>query len=223
MTSAALSPSTEDYLKAVYALSGDDRAAGTTEIARALNVQPASVSGMVRRLADDGLVRHEPYRGVRLTADGRRKALGVLRRHRILETFLVERLGYRWDDVHLEAERLEHAASERLIDRMEEALGRPATDPHGAPIPTRAGTIAAAPTRSLDQAAPGRRVVVRAVPDEDPRHLRQLAAIGLVPGATAVVRGESRGEPGVVVSVGGGHRKHAVAERVASRVMVSEA
>ena len=178
---------------------------------------------MVRRLADGGLVRHEPYRGVTLTDEGRLRALGVLRRHRILETFLVERLGYRWDDVHLEAERLEHAVSERLIDRMEEALGRPATDPHGAPIPTRAGTIAASPSRTLDQAPAGRRIVVRAIPDGDPRRLAELEAIGLVPGAVAVVQGDIREPPGVLVRIAEGSQEHAIARRVASRVIVAEA
>lgn len=178
---------------------------------------------MVRRLADGGLVRHEPYRGVTLTDEGRLKALGVLRRHRILETFLVERLGYRWDDVHLEAERLEHAASERLIDRMEEALGGPATDPHGAPIPTRAGTIAASPNRTLDQAPAGRRIVVRSVPESDPRRLAELEAVGLVPGAVAVVLGESREPPGVIVCMAEGDQQHTITRRVASKVMVAEA
>lgn len=134
---SGLSRSVEDYLKVIYALNETGEAAGTSELARTLEVQPASVSGMVRRLASEGLVEHVPYRGVRLTADGAREALRVVRRHRIIETFLARHLGFSGDDVHEEAERLEHAASDRLVDRMADALGNPAQDPHGAPIPTR--------------------------------------------------------------------------------------
>lgn len=134
---AGLSRSVEDYLKVIYALNERGEAAGTSELARALEVQPASVSGMVRRLASEGLLEHVPYRGVRLTTDGAREALRVVRRHRIIETFLARHLGFSGDDVHEEAERLEHAASDRLVDRMADALGNPDQDPHGAPIPTR--------------------------------------------------------------------------------------
>ena len=154
----ALSRSVEDYLKVIYSLNEQGDAAGTSDLARALEVQPASVSGMVRRLAADGLLEHEPYRGVRLTAEGVREALRVLRRHRVIESFLVERLGYSRNDVHEEAERLEHAASDRLVDRMAEAMGNPVTDPHGAPIPTRHGEVAPSVGRRLDQVAPGTRV-----------------------------------------------------------------
>ena len=134
---APLSRSVEDYLKAIHALNQQGEPAGTKRLARALDLQPGSVSGMVRRLAEGGLVIHERYRGARLTPDGRREALRVVRRHRIIESYLVGRLGYGWDDVHDEAERLEHAASDDLVDRMADALGNPEKDPHGAPIPTR--------------------------------------------------------------------------------------
>lgn len=137
VTAPTLSRSVEDYLKAVYSLNEKGEAAGTTELARALDVQPGSVSGMIRRLAGDGLVAHEPYRGVRLTEAGNAVAVGVVRRHRIIESFLVRRLGFASGDVHEEAERLEHAASDRLVERMAEAMGDPQTDPHGTPIPAR--------------------------------------------------------------------------------------
>lgn len=135
MTGPGLSRSVEDYLKVIYSFNERGQAAGTSELARTLAVQPASVSGMVRRLAESGLLEHEPYRGVRLTQKGSREALRVVRRHRIIESFLVKCLGFGPDDVHEEAERLEHAASDQLVDRMAEAIGNPATDPHGAPIP----------------------------------------------------------------------------------------
>ena len=131
----------EDYLKAIYEIELGGDAAATNDIAQRLAIAPASVSGMVRRLADQGLVSYERYRGVRLTSSGRRVALRTLRRHRVIETYLVRALGYPWDRVHDEAERLEHAASDELIDRMAAALGDPAFDPHGAPIPSRDGAV----------------------------------------------------------------------------------
>ena len=222
MASTALSPSVEDYLKAVYSLNEGGDAAGTTELARMLRVQPASVSGMIRRLAEDGLLRHEPYRGVRLTEMGNREALKILRRHRIIESFLVQRLGYDWDDVHAEAERLEHAASERLIDRMAEALGHPATDPHGAPIPTRAGEIDPAPAHRLHETAPGARIIVRSVADEDPLRLRYLKSVGLVPGAVAVVRAGGRDGGPVTLTVKGSPEPLKIKRRMASKVTVSD-
>ncbi len=223
MASTSLSPSVEDYLKAVYSLNEGGVAAGTNELARVLRVQPASVSGMIRRLAEDGLLRHEPYRGVRLTEAGNREALKILRRHRIIESFLVQRLGYDWDDVHAEAERLEHAASDRLIDRMAESMGHPATDPHGAPIPTRAGTIDPTPTHRLHKAVPGSRIVVRSVADEDPLRLRYLKSVGLVPGAVAVVDTGGREGGPVVVTVEGGREPLKIKRKVARQVAVSEA
>ncbi|NNM32678.1 MAG: metal-dependent transcriptional regulator [Gemmatimonadetes bacterium] len=182
-----LSRSVEDYLKAVYSLSEQGEAAGTSELARALDVQPASVTGMIKRLAEEGLLEHEPYRGVRLTEKGEREALQVLRRHRIIETYLVERLAYTWDDVHAEAERLEHTASDTLIERMAEALGNPTRDPHGSPIPTSTGEIDTTLSVPLTEVSPGARLVVRSVADEDSKRLRYFASVGLVPGATGVV------------------------------------
>ena len=222
MDSPSLSPSVEDYLKAVYSLSEGGGPAGTNELARVLAVRPGSVSGMIRRLAEDGLLRHEPYRGVRLTEQGSREALKILRRHRIIESFLVQRLGYDWDDVHAEAEQLEHAASERLIEAMADALGHPATDPHGAPIPTRAGRIDPTPVSRLDQVASGNRFTVRSVADEDPGRLRYLKSVGLVPGAMAVVR-KRGGEKGpVTVTVEGSPEAVKIKRKVARRVTVSE-
>jgi DtxR family transcriptional regulator, Mn-dependent transcriptional regulator len=127
----------EDYLKTIYELETLLGSAPTTDIAQRLSVAPASVTGMVRRLADQGWLEYERYRGVRLTTRGRCAALRTVRRHRILESYLVHALGYSWNNVHDEAERLEHAVSEELIDRMAAALGDPAHDPHGAPIPAR--------------------------------------------------------------------------------------
>ena len=178
-----LSRSAEDYLKAIYGLSESGEAASTSAIAEALAVQPASVTGMVKRMAEAGLLEHELYRGVRLTPVGQREALKVLRRHRIIETYLCERLGFTWDDVHDEAELLEHAASDRLVERMATALGSPSHDPQGAPIPTPSGEIEETGSVTLADAVPGQEVRVRAVRDEDAAWLRSVEAQGLTPGA----------------------------------------
>lgn len=127
----------EDYLKVIYDLEAALGSAPTNDIAQRLSIAPASVSGMVQRLAEQGWLEYERYRGVKLTPRGRRAALRTVRRHRIVETYLVHALGYTWKEVHDEAERLEHAVSEELVDRMAAALGDPAHDPHGAPIPAR--------------------------------------------------------------------------------------
>lgn len=135
---STLTRSVEDYLKTIYELEAAFGAAPTNDIARRLDIAPASVSGMVRRLATQGWLEYQRYRGVKLTARGRRAALRTVRRHRIIESYLVQVFGFAWSEVHDEAERLEHAASEALVDRMAAALGDPARDPHGAPIPSRA-------------------------------------------------------------------------------------
>ena len=152
---SGLSRSVEDYLKAIYSLGESGEAASNSAIADALEVQPASVTGMVKRLAESGYLEHVPYRGVKLTGEGTREALRILRRHRILETYLTERLGYRWERVHQEAERLEHAASEELIERMAAALENPSHDPHGAPIPTSSGEIGATDSLHSGRAGTG--------------------------------------------------------------------
>ena len=179
----SLSAPVEDYLKAIYDLERSGEPAETNAIAKRLDIAPASVSGMVRRLARQGLITHERYHGARLTAGGRRAALQTIRRHRVIEAYLTEALGYSWDRVHDEAERLEHAASDELIDRMAKAIGEPETDPHGAPIPSREGTLkerAAIPLASLPEGATAR---VERVSDKSAERLRYLAELGVVPGA----------------------------------------
>ena len=183
----SLTASAEDYLQAVYELERRGVAASTNDLAQELRVAPASVSGMVRRLAEQGLLAHEPYRGARLTAAGRLAALRTLRRHRVIESYLVRALGYPWDRVHEEAERLEHAASDELVDRMAEAVGEPAVDPHGAPIPTRDGSVDETHRASLAELAAGARATVSRVRDEDGSLLRYLGELGIRPGAVVAV------------------------------------
>jgi DtxR family Mn-dependent transcriptional regulator len=211
----------EDYLKAIYGLCETGDAASTSAIAGALDVQPASVTGMVKRLAEAGLLEHVPYRGVRLTKGGTREALRVLRRHRILETYLCERLGFAWDDVHGEAERLEHAASDELIEKMAAALEFPRHDPHGAPIPTSTGDIESTGPTTLADARPGERVRIRAVRDEHSANLRSMAAEGLVPGARVLVTEEQSVAGAVEISLDAeGVESRAVQDELARQIYV---
>jgi DtxR family Mn-dependent transcriptional regulator len=177
----ALSRSVEDYLKAIYRLAEEGGTAATNDIAQRLDLSPASVTGMVKKLAESGHLEHVPYRGVRLTETGRLAALAVMRRHRLLETYLITKLGYDWSNVHAEAERLEHAVSDELIDRMAFALGEPKYDPHGAPIPTRNGDIERTALEPLAAMEAGAHVALRQVGDGDPERLRYLKSLGLVP------------------------------------------
>jgi DtxR family Mn-dependent transcriptional regulator len=201
--SSGLSRSVEDYLKVIYSLCEPGEVASTSSIAVTLEVQPASVTGMVKRLAESGYLEHVPYRGVQLTEAGTRAALRILRRHRVLESYLTERLGYRWEDVHQEAEQLEHAASDELIERMATALKNPSHDPHGAPIPTPSGEIEATDSYTLADLAPGEKAQVRAVRDDDSAGLLAVEAAGLLPGTRVRVIGRTRTPPILQVEVEG--------------------
>lgn len=218
MSEAGYTTSIEDYLKAIYDLSRGGEPAAVSEVAARLEVARASVSAMVRRLAEQGLVAHERYRGLQLTERGRRVALRLVRRHRVIETYLVTALGYGWDEVHAEAERLEHAASDELIGRMAAALGEPEVDPHGAPIPTAEGTLAEPEYRALEDLEEGDEVVVARVADEDPELLRYLESLGLVPGARVRCLGREPYGGGVILLSGGERRQ--IGQPLAARVLV---
>lgn len=178
----SLSRSIEDYLKIIYRLQAESGWAQTSAIAEKLSIAPPSVSGMVKRLAESGLLAHAPYKGVQLTETGQRQALRMLRRHRIIELYLIAQLGYAWHNVHEEAERLEHAVSDDLIERMDRALGHPTHDPHGAPIPTVDGEIETThyvPMTDIDVGSAG---WLRMVGDKDSERLRFISSLGLRPG-----------------------------------------
>jgi DtxR family Mn-dependent transcriptional regulator len=182
-----LSPSVEDYLKGIYTLTERGGPASTSALAQTLGVQPASITGMIKRLASLGYVEHLPYKGVQLTENGSIEALRILRRHRILETYLQQQLDYTWSEVHQEAELLEHAVSEKLISRMANVLNDPTHDPHGAPIPTESGDIPEAHLLTLLDARPNDLVQIEAVQDEDPIKLQYLEESGLTPGTQATI------------------------------------
>jgi DtxR family Mn-dependent transcriptional regulator len=208
----------EDYLKAIYELESRMGTAATSDVADALAVAPASVTGMIRRLAAQGYLEHEPYRGAKLTDRGRRAALRTIRRHRILESYLTGVLNYPWDRVHDEAERLEHAASDELIERMAAALGHPTSDPHGAPIPTAEGTVDEPSQRTLADVTVGETATMVLVSDKDPSLLRYLAEIGLQPGADVTVVARAPFDGPLTLRIDGSESQ--VGPRLAEQVLV---
>jgi DtxR family Mn-dependent transcriptional regulator len=177
-----ISAAVEDYAKAIYELEVRDGCARTSALADRISVTPASASQMVKRLAELGLVSYSRYRGARLTEKGRRLALEVIRHHRLLELFLVEEFGMSWDQVHAEAEALEHVLSEQVEERIAARLGEPVVDPHGDPIPTVTLEIEECATRGLESLEPGERGVFTRVSDSEPAMLRFLAERGIAPG-----------------------------------------
>jgi DtxR family Mn-dependent transcriptional regulator len=198
-----LTRSVEDYLKAIYRLSPQGRPAATSEIAQRLELSPASVSGMVKRLSEQGLLEHVPYKGVQLTPEGRRAALRMLRRHRLIEAYLVAFLGYTWDTVHDEAERLEHAVSDTLVERLASVLGHPTVDPHGDPIPTSEGDILELASTPLAEVPAGATVEVSQVEEGQPDRLRYIASIGLRPGVQVTVVDRQPFQGPITISVDG--------------------
>ncbi|MBA3444555.1 MAG: metal-dependent transcriptional regulator [Gemmatimonadales bacterium] len=197
-----LTRSVEDYLKAIYQLSPEGRPASTSEIANLLALSPPSVTGMVKRLSEHGLLEHVPYRGVQLTDAGRRAALRMVRRHRLIEAYLVEFLGYSWDTVHEEAERLEHAVSETMIERMAGALGNPSVDPHGDPIPAADGSILERACIALSDVPIGENVEISRVHESQPERLRYIASLGLRPGVQVTVVDRQPFDDLVTIEVG---------------------
>jgi DtxR family Mn-dependent transcriptional regulator len=222
MATRDLSHAVEDYAKAIYVL--EERGGGpvtNNAIAGRLSVTPASASSMVKKLDGMGLVAHVPYRGVRLTAGGRRVALEILRHHRLLERYLVEELGVPWDRVHDEAEVLEHVLSEDLEARIAEKLGDPRTDPHGDPIPTVDFEVDRSESRSLAELEIGERGVFARVSDSDPAKLRYLAEQGIAPGMPLKLVGQ---EPfGGPLRVRIGPAEHALGRELAAAMRVEPA
>lgn len=203
IASESLTRSVEDYLKAIYQLSPEGRPASTSEIAHLLALSPPSVTGMVKRLSEHGLLEHVPYRGVQLTDEGRRAALRMVRRHRLIEAYLVEFLGYSWDTVHEEAERLEHAVSDTMVERMATALGNPVVDPHGDPIPTVDGSIHEPACTALSDVPVGETVEIHRVHESQPERLRYIASLGLRPGVRVRVLDRQPFDDLVTIEVGG--------------------
>lgn len=217
-TEKQISKEREDYLKTIYHLQQVEAPVRTTTIARALNVEPASVTGVIKRLAELNYLEYQPYKGVILTDEGEKIALEIIRHHRLIELYLIEALGYRWDEVHSEAERLEHVVSPLFIERIAAALGNPEIDPHGAPIPTEDGQIEPQRGIGLDEMLSGQTGVVMQVDDDDPDLLRYLARLGIRPGSKiAVLDVQPFGGP-IQLDVDG--EKQALGPRAAAHVFV---
>ena len=216
------SAAVEDYAKAIYALSS--RVEGpvtTTALAERLGISPASVTAMLKRMAEMSLVSYEPYHGVTLTASGERVALEVIRHHRLIESYLAEALGVPWDQVHREAEVLEHYISEDLEERMAVALGDPTRDPHGDPIPDRGLELSRETGVALVELEAGREGVFGRVSDSDPEMLRYLDARGIKPGTRVRVTGRQPfGGPMLVEFAG---TEHAIGDELARRMLIDTA
>ncbi|MCB9506722.1 MAG: metal-dependent transcriptional regulator [Myxococcales bacterium] len=213
--------SAENYLKAIYHLVGTrDARVKTKELAGHLGVSLPSVTSMLRTLADRGLVDYEAYRGAALTSHGELAALAVIRKHRLVESFLVATLGYRWDEVHDEAELLEHAVSDDLAARIERFLGFPTVDPHGDPIPSAAGVVRHPATVPLSQAVPDRPARLVRVLEQSPEALKYLDGLGLVPDAVATVLEVLPSEGPLIVATPSG--RTTIARELARHVLVEQ-
>jgi len=214
------SPPIEDYLKTVYLLREREGAATTTAIAAALEVTPASVTGMIKKLAELKLVRHMPYQGVELTKSGEKIALEMVRHHRLLELFLFEALGYAWDEVHAEADALEHVISEEFEERIAARLGNPTVDPHGDPIPTKDGTIAVVKERALLTMLAGESAQITHINDASSEMLRYAASLGLTPTTRLTL---IKVEPfGGSLRIQVGKAEHAIGRELAAQIFVTE-
>jgi len=217
------SSTVENYIKAIYqgqvSLAADVRLVPMGQVASSLGVTPGTATAMVKALAESGLAEYEPYSGVRLTAAGERLALLVLRRHRLVELFLVQVLGMRWDEVHDDAEHLEHVVSERLIERIDEMLGRPTHDPHGDPIPTAEGLLPTHHHDSLLTCPIGTPLRMTRITDQDPAFLRFVERHELKPGQTIEVESRDAAADAVRL-VGEGRQTLTLGARAASKLLV---
>ena len=211
----------ENYVKAIYQIAAgqDWQPAATGKVAEKLGVSPGTVTSMLKTLSESGLAEYVPYEGARLTEAGRTLALRVVRRHRLIELFLVRTLQLTWDEVHAEAENMEHAVSDLLIDRIDAYLGRPETDPHGDPIPKADGTVAGSSGGSLSRAEVGKRFRVTRVTDQSPEFLRYLTEIGLELDAVGLIVANRQESGTITVDVNGRHTT--LAHNVADRLLVT--
>lgn len=214
-----ISQAMEDYLKAIYKLREWNEQVPTSALADYMRVAPASVTNMCKKLADLHLVEYEPYQGVKFTPTGEKLALEVIRHHRLIELYLAEALNVPWDRVHAEAEKLEHVISEELEERMAEVLGDPQFDPHGAPIPSRTGTISHQPGGRLVDMQVGDQVVVVEVDDADPELLRYLGEMGLYPGTEVIIVASAPFNGPLTLDVG--ENRHSLGYEAAKSVLVA--
>jgi DtxR family Mn-dependent transcriptional regulator len=213
---------TEDYLRAVYSVEEwHDEGVGVTELAQLMNVVPSTASENVRKLREAGLLDHRPYQRVRLTEEGRVEAVKMVRRHRLLETFLHRSLGFSWDEVHEEAEHLEHAVSDRFVDKLEEALGFPTMDPHGDPIPSKDGSVVPAAGATLLTAPIDEDLTIVRIRDGEPEVLRYFEQRNLVPGT--VIRVLDRSKVTGMIGISADGERFDVSKELGASVKVTPA
>ena len=215
-TTSDLTVAVQDYLKAIYALEAAGERVTTSALATRMGVSAPSATAMTKRLAELGLVERAPYRGVALTEEGRSGALEVIRHHRLLERYLVDRLGLSLDEVHAEADRLEHALSEELEAKIDAELGYPTHDPHGDPIPDAELRVEPGRDRTLADLEPGERAAISRVPDGDPDLLRYLTELGLIPGSDVEIVAHAPFAGPVTVRTTSGD--HAISRELADRI-----
>jgi len=215
-----LSQSIEDYLKTIYTLQSTEDRASTTQIADALEVSSASATNMIKRLAKMGLVDYQSYKGSVLTKSGTKIALEIIRHHRLLELYLLEVMGYSWDEVHDEAEKLEHHISEQFEDKIAKLLDDPTHDPHGDPIPTKEGLMPEMETRSLTEADIDGIYLVSRVKDQDPEVLRYLEKIGLLPGIKIKIKEKAPFKGPVTLLVE--NEEQVIGHEVARHIFIAE-
>jgi DtxR family Mn-dependent transcriptional regulator len=213
-----LSQALQDYLKVIYKLGENGNVVTTNDIARELKLVPASVTNMLKRLAELRLCKHASYKGVALSESGRKAALEIIRHHRLLELYLQEALGYSWDKVHEEAEHLEHHISEEFEDRIAAVLGNPTHDPHGDPIPAKDGTLPQRFTRALASVEAGVTVTIRRVSDTESALLRYCAEIGLVPYARVLVVSQTPIANTITLHIAG--KEYVIGSKVAEQIFV---
>ena len=211
--------SIEDLLKTIYGLEAAKKRPGTKTVADVLGIPMASVTGMVKNLAAEGLLEHVPYHGFELTAKGRQRAIRMLRRHRLIELFLMQTLGLGWDEVHADAEVMEHAVSDQLVERIYTFLGKPQFDPHGSPIPDSNGKVAVRSGVPIAQLAAGDEGIVSEVEDEDPAFLRYLSSLGIKLGSP--LRVMAKDPYGGLVRLRMGRRRISMGSEAAERIRVA--
>jgi DtxR family transcriptional regulator, Mn-dependent transcriptional regulator len=214
-----LSDATQDYLKEIHKLRLEGRKATTSAVAERMGVRPSSATAMIKKLAALGLADYAPYRGVELTPAGERVALEVIRHHRLLEQYLAQALGLPLDEVHIEADRLEHVLSEELEARIDHSLGYPTHDPHGDPIPDRKLKLARSSLRTLASLEPGDEATIRRVPSDDDDLLRYLKSLALVPGRRVKLR--SAAPFGGPLTIRVGKQEHAISRELAAGIGVA--
>ena len=217
-----LSQSIEDYLKAIYEIADKDTRATTNQLAEYLKVTPASVTGMIKKLAitDPPLVEYQKHQGVMLTEDGEKIALETIRHHRLLESFLHQILEYPWDEVDEEAHRLEHVISEKFEERIAKALGDPEYDPHGDPIPNKSLTLPASAETSLNELRSGQKAIIRRVRDTDPNLLRHLSGLGVIPNAQVEIKDYSEFDGNIHILVEGKSEITVLGPRITEQIFV---